>query len=158
MFFADFAPNLVGKRPVFMSVSGGTRQTEYKLPIFDLEANLDYQYTMAMAKPNLSQSPTSRWATLSCKGVTVLTGSADRGPANQLTYCIDRDNPKNSRISEGHFASVFPASCLWVTSVGGTQFLPVANGSAGVSSCPGETAFDNNSTVSSGAGAGGGGG
>ncbi|KAK3338503.1 peptidase S8/S53 domain-containing protein, partial [Neurospora tetraspora] len=62
--------------------------------------------------------------------------------------------------SDGFFASVFPASCPWVTSVGGTQFLPVvSNGSSttassGVpsSSFPGETALDDNSTVSSGGG------
>ncbi|KAK4121155.1 subtilisin-like protein [Parathielavia appendiculata] len=69
-----------------------------------------------------------------------------------LMYCIDRDNPKNNTASEGHFALVFPAACPWVTSVGDTQFLPVAAAnccsSSTLSPFPGETALNNNSTVS----------
>lgn len=237
MFFSDFAPDLVGQRPVFMSIAGGTHQTEYQLLPFNLEPDLDYQYTMAMAKPipvtniqvgdlvvqgnlnimlaafnahycrtgldpqfdpvypdpapggyNASDCGThvpprvvaimyawnEAWYSdvyarrqcleflkLGLQGVTVLTGSADRGPADQLAYCIDRDDPRNSTAHEGFFASVFPASCPWVTSVGGTQFLPVvSNGSSTTassavpssSSFPGETALDDNSTVSSGGG------
>jgi tripeptidyl-peptidase-1 len=239
MFFGDFAPDLVGRWPEFMSIAGGWHNTEYQLPTFNLEPNLDYQYTMALAKPipvtniqvgdpvvqgnlnimlgafnahycrtgldpqfdpvypnpapggyNASDCGThvpprvvaimyawnEAWYSdayarrqcleflkLGLQGVTVLTGSADRGPADQLAYCINPDDPKNSTVSEGYFASVFPASCPWVTSVGGTQFLAVVSngsssatsGSGGVassSSFPGETALDDNNTVSSGGG------
>lgn len=62
----------------------------------------------------------------------------ERGPADQLTYCIDLNNPKNSTASEGFFASVFPTSCPWITSVGGTQFLPVvSNGSSSTTASSG---------------------
>lgn len=51
MFFRDFAPDLVGQRPLLMPINGGYQQHEYKLTPFNLEANLDYQYTMSLIHP-----------------------------------------------------------------------------------------------------------
>ncbi|KAK4120496.1 subtilisin-like protein [Parathielavia appendiculata] len=169
MFFTDFAPDL--------------------WPVFNLEANLDYQYTMAMAKPvpvtNIQVGDLVVQGNLNimlaafnkhyCR--TGLDPQFDPVYPNPLpggynaTDCGTHTPPRviaimyawneawysdaYARRHEGHFASVFPASCPWVTSVGGTQFLPVddaASGSSVSSSFPGETALDNNSTVSSGGG------
>ncbi|KAK4124708.1 subtilisin-like protein [Parathielavia appendiculata] len=165
MFFTDFAPDL--------------------WPIFNLEANLDYQYTMAMANPipvtNIQVGDLIVQGNLNimlaafnkhyCR--TGLDPQFDPVYPNPLpggynaTDCGTHTPPRVIAImyawneawysdAEGHFASVFPAACPWVTSVGGTQFLPVAaaNGSnsSTVSPFPGETALDNNSTVSSGGG------
>ncbi|KAK2006244.1 hypothetical protein LZ32DRAFT_544410 [Colletotrichum eremochloae] len=217
-FFADFAPHLVGKRPAMMRINGGYQQEDIKVPSFNMEPNLDYQYSMAMADPvpvaniqvgdnttaaNLNVmlaafnkdyckmaldpefdpvSPNStdcgthqpprvigiayawneawysdkylhrqclEYLKLGLQGVTVLTGSGDRGPADQLGYCID-PNTGNYTAEEGHFASVFPASCPWITTVGGTQFVPHNLTWAEGAKFPAETALDDNITTSGG--------
>jgi tripeptidyl-peptidase-1 len=51
LFFAQFEPSLVGKRPTFQSIDGGTRQTFIKSPMFNGEANLDLVYTIALTSP-----------------------------------------------------------------------------------------------------------
>ncbi|KAK4120384.1 subtilisin-like protein [Parathielavia appendiculata] len=160
-------------------------------PIFNLEANHDYQYNMAMAKPipvtNIQVGDLVVQGNLNimlaafnkhyCR--TGLDPQFDPVYPNPLpggynaTDCGTHTPPRviaimyawneawysdaYARRHEGHFASVFPAACPWVTSVGGTQFLPVAaaNGSSSSSTLspfPGETALDNNSTVSFGGG------
>jgi tripeptidyl-peptidase-1 len=50
-FFTDFEPELVGARPVIENIDGGYRQTDVKLSPFNLEANLDFQYSMSLAYP-----------------------------------------------------------------------------------------------------------
>ena len=50
-FFGRFEPSFVGKRPILQPVNGGYRQTDIKLPPFNLEPNLDFQYAMPLAHP-----------------------------------------------------------------------------------------------------------
>ena len=225
-FYEDFAPHLVGQRPEIMSINGGYRQEEIKISSFNLEPNLDYEYSTTLAYPlpviniqvgdkflggNLNtmlaafdeeycktaldpefdpvypdprpggynstdcgtyQPPrviaiayawneawySDTYARRQCleflklglQGVTVLTGSGDRGPADQLGYCI---NPETGNYTEpeGNFASVFPASCPWVTTVGGTQFQPTNNRTwTPDTPFPDETALSDNVTQSGG--------
>lgn len=225
-FFADFAPDLIGHRPKIMAINGGYRQEEYKIASFNLEPNLDYQYSMALASPvpvtniqvgdkflmgNLNtmlgafdehycntaldpqfdpiypdlqpggynssdcgiyQPPRViaiayawneasfsdkyihrqclEFLKLGLQGVTVVTGSGDRGPADQLGYCIDPATG-NATAEEGHFSSVFPASCPWVTTVGGTQLQNTGNSTWSQGTpFPPETAMNENITNSGG--------
>ncbi|UKZ89671.1 uncharacterized protein TrAFT101_004713 [Trichoderma asperellum] len=50
-FFGLFRPDLVGQRPVVDSIDGGYLQTSYNLTPFNLEADLDFQYAMALTSP-----------------------------------------------------------------------------------------------------------
>ncbi|CAI4212083.1 unnamed protein product [Parascedosporium putredinis] len=87
---------------------------------------------------------------LGLQGVTVLTGSADRGTADQLGGCVDPDSG-SWNATEGHFSPVFPASCPWVTTVGGTQLLPTGNSTWSEGTpFPGETSMDYEGTQSGG--------
>lgn len=56
------------------------------------------------------------FAQLGARGVSVLFGSGDSGPGGE---CISNDG-KNRTV----FTPMFPASCPWVTAVGGTQNIP----------------------------------
>ncbi|KAK3486195.1 peptidase S8/S53 domain-containing protein [Neurospora hispaniola] len=159
MFFGDFARDL--------------------LTNFNLEPNLDYEYTMAMAKPipvtniqvgdlvvqgNLNIMLAAFNAHYCRTGLDPDCGTHVPPRVIAIMYAWNEAwySDAYARRHEGSFASVFPASCPWVTSVGGTQLLPVvSNGrstttaTSGVpspSSFPGETALDDNNTVSSGGG------
>ncbi|PKS12421.1 hypothetical protein jhhlp_000627 [Lomentospora prolificans] len=201
-FFSTLAPELSGQQPAVMSINGGYRFFDLELLPFNLEPNLDYQYSMSMAYPqpvtniqvgdqyqigNInsmlaafdetyctaldpefdpifpSTEPGGYNSTSDCgthtppkvigiaygwneaefsdtyvkrqcleflklglQGITVVTGSADRGTADQLGGCIDPDTG-NHNATEGHFSSVFPASCPWITVVGGTQLQSTAS-------------------------------
>lgn len=50
-FFRQFQPELVGARPFLQPISGGYRQLDYQIDAFNLEANLDFEYAMALAYP-----------------------------------------------------------------------------------------------------------
>lgn len=50
-FFAEFHSNLVGQRPRLLPVDGGYIHSEEKSSRWNLEANLDFQYTMSLAHP-----------------------------------------------------------------------------------------------------------
>jgi len=79
---------------------------------------------------------------LGLQGVTVVVATGDRGPADQLNMCIDPETGA-ANVSEGHFSSTFPASCPWVTAVGGTQLLPTnQTWVQGSKSFPPETALN----------------
>ncbi|RYP67836.1 hypothetical protein DL771_007013 [Monosporascus sp. 5C6A] len=62
---------------------------------------------------------------LSLRGVSVIVSSGDNGPSFQGTTCI---NPATGEMTRngtaGFFTPGFPASCPWVTTVGGTQLTP----------------------------------
>ncbi|KAK8002691.1 LIP-domain-containing protein [Apiospora arundinis] len=47
-FFGRFQPELVGRRPIVEPIVGGFRQTTFNISAFNLEPNLDFQYTMAL--------------------------------------------------------------------------------------------------------------
>ncbi|KAG6034674.1 hypothetical protein E4U41_006459, partial [Claviceps citrina] len=57
---------------------------------------------------------------LGLQGVTVLAASGDAGPASGEGTCIDRSSGLLNTTT-GRFSPSFPASCPWVTAVGGTQ-------------------------------------
>jgi tripeptidyl-peptidase-1 len=50
-FFGLFQPSLVGQRPVIDPIDGGYLQTSYNFTPFNLEADLDFQYAMALTYP-----------------------------------------------------------------------------------------------------------
>ncbi|KAJ9134219.1 Subtilisin-like protein [Coniochaeta hoffmannii] len=71
---------------------------------------------------------------LGLQGVSVVAGSGDWGVADQLSQCIDpatglpADPGSGDSSSLWHFSSMFPASCPWVTAVGGTSLAaPLPN-------------------------------
>ncbi|SPN99168.1 related to serine protease [Cephalotrichum gorgonifer] len=87
---------------------------------------------------------------LALQGVTVVTGSADRGTADQLNTCIDPETGETGP-EVGHFSSVFPASCPWVTAVGATQLRPTGNQTWNEDTpFPGEESLDYQGTTSGG--------
>ncbi|KAH8819981.1 peptidase S8/S53 domain-containing protein [Xylogone sp. PMI_703] len=51
LFFRNFSPSLVGKRPIFDSIDGGVLQTNLSGPDFNGESNLDLEYAMALVAP-----------------------------------------------------------------------------------------------------------
>lgn len=50
-FFGLFQPDLVGQRPVVDPIDGGYLQTAYNSTPFNLEADLDFQYALALTSP-----------------------------------------------------------------------------------------------------------
>ncbi|KAL2133636.1 hypothetical protein VTI74DRAFT_1992 [Chaetomium olivicolor] len=62
---------------------------------------------------------------LALRGVSVIVASGDNGPSFQGTTCV---SPATGNLmsdgSPGFFTPNFPASCPWVTAVGGTQLAP----------------------------------
>jgi hypothetical protein len=48
VFFAYFEPQLVGSRPVIQAIDGGYRQTDIESLSFNLESDLDFEYTMSL--------------------------------------------------------------------------------------------------------------
>ncbi|PNP40281.1 hypothetical protein TGAMA5MH_07810 [Trichoderma gamsii] len=196
-FFGLFRPDLVGQRPVVDPIDGGYLQTNYNSTPFYLEADLDFQYALALTSPMpvldvqvgdefvsgdvnnmlaafdkyycgslnssldpqypdtkpggynhtdcgnvtppkvLSISYTNpedsfpaaylerqciEFLKLGLMGVTVVVSSGDYGTASGYSpgTCIDRKTGV-SNATTGEFSPQWPASCPWVTSVGGTQ-------------------------------------
>ncbi|PON22920.1 aorsin precursor [Trichoderma gamsii] len=196
-FFGLFQPDLVGQRPVVDPIDGGYLQTNYNSTPFNLEADLDFQYALALTSPMpvldvqvgdefvsgdvnnmlaafdkyycgslnssldpqypdtkpggynhtdcgnvtppkvLSISYTNpedsfpaaylerqciEFLKLGLMGVTVVVSSGDYGTASGYSpgTCIDRKTGV-SNATTGDFSPQWPASCPWITSVGGTQ-------------------------------------
>jgi tripeptidyl-peptidase-1 len=51
MFFAQYAPDMVGERPIFDSMDGGVLQTAYQSFGYNGESDLDLQYGMTLVWP-----------------------------------------------------------------------------------------------------------
>ncbi|KAG6008285.1 hypothetical protein E4U21_004747 [Claviceps maximensis] len=236
LFFQDFQPELVSRRPVMLPINGGFRNETVDSSTLVVEPNLDFGYIMSLVEPlpvtdiqvgdkylqgNLNtmlagfdhhychsaldpaidpiypdvQNPggynasdcgnrrpplviSISWAQpeaelparylrrqcieflkLGLQGVTVLAASGDAGPASMDGSCID---PASGclNVTAGIFSPSFPASCPWVTAVGGTQLLNANHQSwkAGMEArdFPPETAFmwqaSENTVASSGGG------
>ncbi|KAF2175968.1 subtilisin-like protein [Zopfia rhizophila CBS 207.26] len=202
-FFSLFAPSLIGRRPTMVSVNEGSWQDSIQHTVFNLEANLDFEYAMALSAPlplinyqvagmfspllaafdpfhcdrrNISLSggftdayaindtrpynndsscrtlrppavlsisyaeneaelpPSYRlrqcidFLKLGLMGTTVIVSSGDCGPSGQACECVDLTSGRlNGKTNSGAFGLTFPASCPYVTAVGGTQLPP--NGS-----------------------------
>ncbi|KAK4447105.1 alkaline serine protease [Podospora aff. communis PSN243] len=87
-------------------------------------------------------------------GTTVIAATGDHGTADQLRECRDPSTGTPGPLT-GQFSANFPASCPWVTAVGGTQLdLPLGTNTTfqkGITPFPPETAFrhqqQNRSTI-----------
>jgi tripeptidyl-peptidase I len=66
---------------------------------------------------------------LGLQGVSIIVSSMDYGVAGEANTCIDPLTRENN-ASTGYFNPTFPASCPYVTSVGGTQ-LPINSSVSG---------------------------
>ncbi|KAL7920588.1 subtilisin-like protein [Trichoderma austrokoningii] len=203
-FFGLFQPDLVGQRPVIDAIDGGYLQTNYNFTPFNLEADLDFQYALALTYPTLvldiqvgdefvsgdvnnmlaafdryycgslnssidpqypdpqpggynktdcgnvtppkvlsisytdpeASFPTAylkrqcvEFLKLGLMGVTVIVSSGDYGTASGYSpgTCIDRSTGI-SNATTGEFSPQWPASCPWITSVGGTQRFTQSSG------------------------------
>ncbi|KAM7217953.1 Peptidase S8/S53 domain containing protein [Rhypophila decipiens] len=189
-FFGKFMPDLVGQRPVMAPINGGYQNLDVKMEPFNLEANLDFEYAMALthplpvtniqvgshdlpgpqigtmlaafdryycgsldpsidpippdktfdcgtAKPPSVISISFAWPEhyfpaeylsrqcleflkLSLQGVTVVVATGDAGVGGHPDgYCSDPHHPNTT--TSGSFVPNWPASCPWVTAVGGTS-------------------------------------
>lgn len=54
-FFQDFAPELMGERPIFDSIDGGVLQTIVESFNYNAESNLDLEYAMVLVAPQQVQ-------------------------------------------------------------------------------------------------------
>ncbi|KAM7196676.1 Tripeptidyl-peptidase SED1 [Rhypophila sp. PSN 637] len=68
---------------------------------------------------------------LALKGITVIAATGDHGTADQRQQCLNPQtgNPDPVNLAQGNFASGFPASCPWVTAIGGTWWADPTNSS-----------------------------
>ena len=197
-FFEQMQKNLVGHRPKVDAVNGGYLQRNLTGPNWNLEPNLDFEYTMALTSPqevtnvqvgsryqqgnlndmlaafdryycgstspgdkkypdlyppgcnattcdcgtssppkvlsiswgwteagftpNYLQRQCLEFLKLGLMGTTVVASVSDDGTASDRgSFCIDDET---GNATSGRFSPLFPASCPWVTAVGGTQMLP----------------------------------
>lgn len=198
-FFSQFQPELVGRRPLVERIDGGYLQYDYNATAFNLEADLDFSYAMALsgsqpvidlqvgdkfrlgnlnnmlaafdkyycgaldpsidpvfpdpvpggynkstdcgtvAPPNVISISYSwneddfppeylrrqcnEFLKLGLMGVTVVVASGDTGtkagPAPGM--CTDTTSGMPNATDSSRFSPLWPASCPWVTVVGGTQ-------------------------------------
>jgi tripeptidyl-peptidase-1 len=65
-FFSRFQPEIVGRRPEVLEINGGYRLTTNLSWLFNLEANLDHEYTMALTYPHPVTNIQVRPAILAC--------------------------------------------------------------------------------------------
>ncbi|KAF8889616.1 peptidase S8/S53 domain-containing protein [Infundibulicybe gibba] len=143
MFFRNFSPSLVGKAPVFVSMMAVQMiQAKYQiLPVSLLQVGgpqtgdfISFNEWLD-AIPNPSQGAQTHDVGLSFaeRGLTI-----ERAPRVNLSpfytqrqcnefgklgtvdgYCLDDNGSMN--LNGTHFKPGWPASCPWVTAVGGTQ-------------------------------------
>ncbi|KIM47038.1 hypothetical protein M413DRAFT_268272 [Hebeloma cylindrosporum] len=66
----------------------------------------------------------NEFAKLGMMGVTILYAAGNTGVAGQRGYCLDDNGSLN--LNGTNFTPNWPASCPWVTVVGGTQVKPSA--------------------------------
>ena len=83
--------------------------------------SISWGWREAAFTPNYLQRQCLELLKLGLMGTTVLAGTGDHGTASYTEnglLCLD-DTSGNA--TNGRFSPLFPASCPWVTSVGGTQ-------------------------------------
>ncbi|KAI1198898.1 peptidase S8/S53 domain-containing protein [Nemania serpens] len=199
-FFGALQPNLVNHRPYVDAINGGYLERNRSLDVWFTEANLDFEYAMALTSPqqvtdiqvgseiqqgnpedmlaafdkwycdpapeykkypmlyppgcnstacdcgsssppkvlsisygwtedgyspNYLQRQCLEFLKLGLMGTTVVAASGDDGPASLAgTVCLD-DTTGNA--TSGRFSPMYPASCPWLTSVGGTQMVQLTD-------------------------------
>jgi tripeptidyl-peptidase I len=155
-FFSTFQPSLVNQRPVVQPIDGGFMQTVLKIPPFNLEPNLDFQYAMALVEPqpvvNVQVGDKYLLGTLNnmlaafdayyCDSldptVDAIFPSTQPGGYNQTTDCGNVRPPQVLSISYSDTEAIFAPEylrrqCLEYLKLGlmGTTVV-VASGDAGV--------------------------
>ncbi|KAK3367586.1 peptidase S8/S53 domain-containing protein [Podospora didyma] len=83
--------------------------------------SISWGWTEAGFSANYLQRQCLEFLKLGLMGTTVVVSVSDHGTASGGGhFCID-DDPTGNGTTAKKFSPVFPASCPWVTSVGGTQ-------------------------------------
>ncbi|KAH9226139.1 hypothetical protein K456DRAFT_1754958 [Colletotrichum gloeosporioides 23] len=114
-------------------------------PNFDPLISVSYVYNEATFSEGYLRRQCLEYLKLGLRGVSVIVSSGDTGTSHQGNSCIDPNSGNvTTNGTHGHFTPGFPASCPWVTTVGGTQLIPTnstwKNGTSW-KSFPPETAF-----------------
>lgn len=87
--------------------------------------SISWGWTEAGFIPNYLQRQCLEFLKLGLMGTTVVVSASDHGTASGSGgFCID---DRTGNATGGRFSPLFPSSCPWVTSVGGTQMLPPTN-------------------------------
>ncbi|ETS87890.1 hypothetical protein PFICI_01718 [Pestalotiopsis fici W106-1] len=83
--------------------------------------SISWGWTEAHFSPNFLHRQCLEFLKLGLMGTTVVVSISDDGTASQSgEFCID---DPSGNATAGRFSPVFPGSCPWVTSVGGTRLL-----------------------------------
>lgn len=83
--------------------------------------SISWGWTEASFTSNYLQRQCLEFLKLGLMGTTVVVSVSDHGTASGSgSFCID---DRTGNATDGRFSPLFPASCPWVTSVGGTQML-----------------------------------
>jgi len=109
------------------------KNTERKLKKIPRVLSISYAWNEAEFSPPYLHRQCLEFLKLGLQGITVLASTGDYGTADQLGNCIDEatgamvpfalgNNETRTGAGGVRFSAVFPASCPWVTAVGGTQF------------------------------------
>ncbi|KAJ5001038.1 Tripeptidyl-peptidase SED1 [Colletotrichum sp. SAR 10_66] len=153
---------LTGLDPNFDPVYPNTRPGGYNSSdcgVYDPPSviSVSYVYNEATFSEGYLRRQCLEYLKLGLRGVSVIVSSGDTGTSHQGNSCIDPDSGNvTTNGTHGHFTPGFPASCPWVTTVGGTQLMYTnstwKNGTSW-KSFPPETAFSiSNPPSSSGGG------
>ncbi|KAF4879100.1 Tripeptidyl-peptidase SED1 [Colletotrichum siamense] len=153
---------LTGLDPNFDPVYPNTRPGGYNSSdcgVYDAPSviSVSYVYNEATFSEGYLRRQCLEYLKLGLRGVSVIVSSGDTGTSHQGNSCIDPDSGNvTTNGTHGHFTPGFPASCPWVTTVGGTQLMSTnstwKNGTSW-KSFPPETAFSiSNPPSSSGGG------
>jgi tripeptidyl-peptidase-1 len=114
--------------------------------------SISWGWTEAGYSPNYLQRQCLEFLKLGLMGTTTVVSVSDHGTASDRgKFCIDQ---KSGNGTDGKFSPMFPSSCPWVTTVGGTQMLQSADSAPPVDTTT-ETVFRKdtvNGSVSSGGG------
>lgn len=82
--------------------------------------SISWGWTEAGFSPNYLQRTCLEFLKLGLMGTTVVVSISDHGTTSGGAHCID---DRSGNATDGKFSPLFPATCPWVTSVGGTQML-----------------------------------
>ncbi|RGP66721.1 subtilisin [Fusarium sporotrichioides] len=83
--------------------------------------SISWGWTESQFTPNYLQRQCLEFLKLGLMGTTVVVSISDFGTASDRgSYCI---NDTTGNPNDWRFSPMYPASCPWVTSVGGTQML-----------------------------------
>ncbi|EXJ63880.1 hypothetical protein A1O7_00215 [Cladophialophora yegresii CBS 114405] len=103
--------------------------------------SISWGWTEAAFTPNYLQRQCLEFLKLALMGTTVIVSASDYGTATNNgcgPFCLD--DPTGSG-TEGRFSPMYPSSCPWVTSVGGTQMLQPTDRRIAPAPTTNETAF-----------------